>query len=193
MVQQRKAKIILTLLVCTTWLHAQEKKFEDRINSGLKMNFPSIYFKHNSTDYAEMPYAVDSCFKYIADHIKYLNDLTIWRDSIEVDQLAYKRIKKLRADLSKYTLSTLNIQSMGDAQKISQHTIYTATDPEQIQYLLALNSVFDVSGAIRTKRKKEKWKDKSHVELPRPWCWSCWRHGFWIKEHREMKKAKRNK
>lgn len=117
------------------------------------MTFPSIYFKNNSTDYAVMPYTVDSCFKYIAGHIKYLNDLNVWRDSSEVEPLTHKRIKKIRADLSKYTSTNLNIRSMGDAQKISQRTIYTGTNASQIQYLLSLNSVFDVSGAIRKKKK----------------------------------------
>ena len=47
----------------------------------LKMTYPSIYFVLNSTEYAVMPYTVDSCFKYIAANIKYLNSIVIWRDS----------------------------------------------------------------------------------------------------------------
>jgi hypothetical protein len=135
-------------------LNSQSSDVETRINNGeLKMTFPSIYFKNGSTDYAGMPYTTDSCFKYIADHVKFLNDLNVWRDSSETDQLTYLRIKKLRADLNKYTSAKLNIRSIGNAQKISRRTIYSGTDSSQIRYLLSLNSVFDVSGSIR-KRKK---------------------------------------
>jgi hypothetical protein len=154
MVVQKSAKILLYLIVCTTCLHSQVKEIDKRLSTGeLDMTFPSIYFKNNSTNYAEMPYTVDSCFKYVAVHIKYLNDLIVWRDSSETDQLTYNRIKKLRAELSKYTPQNLNIRSMGKSQKISQRTIYTGTTATQIQYLLSLNSVFDVSGAIRKKKK----------------------------------------
>jgi hypothetical protein len=155
MVIQKRAKILLFLIVCTTCLRSQVNEIDNRLNSGeLSMTFPSIYFKNNSTDYAKMPYTADSCLKYMAVNIKNLNSLNLWRDSAETDQLAYARIKKLRADLKRYTPSELNIRSMGKAQKISRRTIYTGTDSTQIQYLLSLNSVFDVSGAIKKKKKK---------------------------------------
>ena len=153
--KQRMTKILLLLIVCTSYIRAQVNEIDNRLSTGeLDMTFPSIYFKNNSTDYAEMPYTADSCFKYMALHIKHLNSLNLWRDSSETDQLAYTRIKKLRTDLNKYTTAKLNIRSMGKAQKISRRTIYTGTDDAKIQYLLSLNSVFDVSGAIRKKKKK---------------------------------------
>ena len=182
-------KILLILLVCTSRLLAQGPEIDNRLKSGeLDMTFPSIYFKHNSLDYAEMPYSVDSCFKYIAAKIEYLNSLVVWRDSSETDQLTYKRIQKLRAGLNKYTKVKPNIVSMGKAQKISQRTIYTDTDSAQIQYLLSLNSVFDVSGTRLPNKKK--LKNKSHVELPRPWCFNCWKHGFHIKERKTLKQLR---
>ena len=151
---QRTTKILLVIIVCTTCLRAQVNEIHNRLSTGdLNMTFPSIYFKNNSTEYAQMPYTVDSCFKYMALHIKNLNSLNLWRDSSETEQLAHTRIKILRTDLNKYTTVKLNIRSMGKAQKISHRTIYTGTDSTQIQYLLSLNSVFDVSGAIKKKKK----------------------------------------
>jgi len=146
--------ILFIVLHGSIELRGQSSDVETRIKNGeLQMSFPSIYFKNNSIDYAEMPYTVDSCFKYIAEHIKYLNSLNVWRDSSETDQLTYKRIKKLRSDLDKYTQAQLNIKSIGNSQKISQRTIRSGKDMAQIEYLRSLNSVFDVSGAIRKKKK----------------------------------------
>jgi hypothetical protein len=117
--QQRTAKIILIFLVCATSLHGQKNSMQSRSTTAeLSMAYPNIYFKHNSIEYAEMPYAVDSCFKYIAVNIKNLYSLDIWRDSSETDQLTYKRIKKLQTDMHKYLPSgRLNIKSAGKAQK----------------------------------------------------------------------------
>lgn len=42
---------------------------------------------------------------------------------------------------------------MGSAQKIPRQTIQKA-DVKQAQYLLTLNSVLDVSGALKNKRRK---------------------------------------
>ncbi len=69
------------------------------------MTFPGIYFKHNSTDYADMPYTVDSCLGYTATHIKDINDFVIWRDSLETEKLTNRRIKKLRKGSANICLS----------------------------------------------------------------------------------------
>lgn len=55
---------LIIILVLSTKVHGQDLDVETRLESGeLEMTFPSIYFNHNSTDYATMPYSVDSCFK----------------------------------------------------------------------------------------------------------------------------------
>ena len=186
--RQRRATILLILLVCTSRLLAQGPEIDNRLKSGeLDMTFPSIYFKHNSTDYAEMPYTADSCFKYIASRMEYLNSLAVWRDSSETDQLTNKRILKLRTDLNKYTKAKPNIQSMGKAQKISQRTIYSGTDSTQIQYLLSLNSVFDVSGAVNPVIRKK--KKGNHAIHPRVWCPFCWYRGA-VSLHKKNEKRK---
>jgi hypothetical protein len=156
--QQRTVKILLIFLVCTMSLYGQRNSIE---SAELTMAYPNIYFKHNSTEYAEMPYTVDSCFKYIAINIKNLYSLDIYRDSSETDQLTYKRIKKLNTDIHKYLPSQrLNIKSAGKAQKLSQRNIYNNSDTTQIQYFLSLNSVFEVSGSSMKKVKVKNVKAK---------------------------------
>lgn len=136
------------------------------------MTFPSIYFKHNSTDYATMPYTVDSCFKFIATNIEYLNSYPIWRDSSETEHLTNVRIKKLMDDLNKYTPTRkINIKSVHNKQKVSQRTINKTSDKEQIKYLLSLNSVLDVSGAIHPNTKKNFKNHKTQYFI---WCPFCW-------------------
>ncbi|MBK7669049.1 MAG: hypothetical protein IPJ32_17935 [Sphingobacteriaceae bacterium] len=117
------------------------------------MTFPSIYFKNNSTDYAKMPYAVDSCFKYIAENLDDIVSYTIWRDSNETEQLTKNRVKKLKAGLKKYSPGwQIEIQSMGKEQKIARQTINKEVDKKQIQYLLSLNSVLDISKTAGAKK-----------------------------------------
>src|SRR4051812_572394 len=96
------AKFIILLICFSTHVQAQEREVDRLIQSELKMTFPSIYFKYNSTEYAEMPYTVDSCFKYMAAHAKEINSRPIWRDSSETEQLTTERIKKLKLGLNKY-------------------------------------------------------------------------------------------
>ncbi len=147
-------KIILTLLFSATYLNPQLSQASVvKKDPVLSMTFPSIYFKHNSTEYAVMPYAVDSCYEYIADHVKYLDALTLWRDSNETEQLTSQRLKKIRTDLKKHTKAIISIKNMGDEQKISQRTINAGNDTSQRQFLLTLNSVLDVSGTVRKKPK----------------------------------------
>lgn len=140
----------------------------------LKMTFPSIYFKHNSTDYAAMPYTVDSCFKFIAAHFKdNINNLVIWRDSTETETLTNERIEKLKLGLRKYIPSgKIEIHSMGNQQKVSRKTINMTNDSTKIQYLLSLNSVFDISktGFPPATPKKKKVRRKL--------IWTGWKHGF---------------
>lgn len=180
----------LSFILLTFSLHAQNPEVEKLLEGELKMTYPSIYFVHNSTDYAEMGYTVDSCFKYIAGHIKYLNSIVIWRDSSETEQLTGARIKKLKLDINKYVASrNVDIESMEGLQKISQRTINKATTDKQRQYLLSFNSVLDVSGAIR-KRKKLR---RSHVE-GRIFCMECWQRGCFslrkkVKKKKEVKKV----
>ena len=180
-------KLLLIFLVVTTRLQAQNSEIDRLIVADLKMSFPSIYFKHSSTEYATMPYSVDSCFKYIALNIKVINSCPIWRDSSETEKLTKERIKKLKFGLNKYPLvKKINIQSMGKAQKISQYTIRKATDSTQIQYLLSLNSVFDFSGVINPNQKKS--KDRIRIKLPMPWWFGCWKHGSSLKTMRKQHK-----
>ncbi|HWY12991.1 MAG TPA: hypothetical protein VN026_16770 [Bacteroidia bacterium] len=189
--KQQTAKIALALLVVTTCIRSQDKEIQTRLNNGeLKMNFPSIYFKNNSTDYAAMPYSADSCFNYIAKNIKDINDLVIWRDSLETEKLTRRRIKKLKSALSKHKETcSVYIESMEEEQKISRHTIEMGTDSTQIKYLLSLNSVFDIS---RTSSPSQ-FKYTNHVMHPRLFCWGCWSSGFHTKARRKLKKMEKSK
>lgn len=172
------AKTFIFLLLITTTLHAQNPEVEKLMEGELKMTYPSIYFVHNSTDYATMGYTADSCFKYIASHLKYLNSIVIWRDSSETEILTTARIKKLKLDLNKYVPSrNINIESMENQQKLSQRTIKKASNDKELQYLLSFNSVLDVSGAIRHRKK---WR-RTHVE-GRVFCIECWQRGVFFRK-----------
>lgn len=172
---------ILIFLIVTTKLQAQDI-------TELKMNFPGIYFKHQSTEYAAMPYTVDSCFNYIAAHIKDINDLVIWRDSLETEKLTKQRIKKLKASLNKHKEArNIYIESMNKAQKISRATINASTDSAKIKYLLSLNSVFEIA---QTRSPTEPSKAMGHILRPKIWCWKCWITGFHMdKSGRAYRKA----
>lgn len=184
---QAKTKIIFLLLLLTTTLQAQNPEVEKLIEGELKMTYPSIYFVHNSTEYAVMGYTVDSCFKYIAGHLKYLNSIVIWRDSSETEQMTTARIKKLKLDLNKYVPArNINIESMENQQKLSQRTINKASNDKQRQYLLSFNSVLDVSGAIRHRKK---WR-RTHVE-GRIFCRECWQRGVFFRK--KVKKKEEGK
>jgi len=177
----------LTIIFLFTSTILRGQSIDTKLENGeLKMTFPSIYFKHNSTDYATMPYSVDSCFKYIATKIKELNSYPVWRDINEKERLTYFRIKQLQADLVKYLpANNIRFQSMGAAQKISKQTIQKA-DTKQAQYLLTLNSVLDVSGALKNKNSKEK---KQRRGIPRL-VWCGWQYGFhWSSKGKTIKKT----
>lgn len=167
-------------------MQAQEVEipFEDE----LKMTFPSIYFKHNSTEYAEMPYPVDSCFIFIQKNVKDIKSYVIWKDSGETEQLSSKRVQKIRSDLSKYSKAAVRVSSMGKDQKISRYTIYH-NPAEQKQYLLSLNSVFDVY----TTRTRKEMKTRTHIQRPRLFCWGCISSGFHYKARKAMKKIRKIK
>lgn len=180
-------KLTILLLFLSTTFRGQDSDIDSRLESGeLKMTFPSIYFKHNSTDYAIMPYSADSCFKYIATKIKELNSYPVWRDINEKERLTIFRIKKLKADLDKFVPENkIRFQSMGSAQKISKQTIQKA-DAKQAQYLLTLNSVLDMSGALKKKTGKEK---KQRRGIPRL-VWCGWKYGFhWSSKGKTTKKT----
>ncbi|MBK7669740.1 MAG: hypothetical protein IPJ32_21900 [Sphingobacteriaceae bacterium] len=98
---QQTIKQLLIFIIPSISLSAQNTEINRLVKSELEMTFPSIYFKNNSTDYAKMPYAVDSCFKYIAENLDDIVSYTIWRDSNENEQLTKNRIKKLKAGLKK--------------------------------------------------------------------------------------------
>jgi hypothetical protein len=174
----RNLKIFILSLYVLTNVDAQTNEISRLIESELTMSFPSIYFENNSLEYAKMPYTVDSCFKHIASNIKNLNSYNLWRDSSETEQLSQKRIKKLRTDLLKYIPSgKIQIHSIGQLQKLSYQTLKEAGDEKQLKYLLSLNSVLDVSGAIHPQKKKRKWwQSRPHSE-GRLLCINCWRHG----------------
>ena len=175
-------RLLSLLLIFSAKLYAQETVLDKQITGELKMKFPGVYFKHNSTEYAKMPYTADSCFKYIAKHMKDIYSYVIWRDSSETEELTNKRIKKIKSDLNKFiSYGKVEIHSMGADQKISRQTINLATNDEQRRYLLSLNSVFDISTRRISVRKK------NHIERPRIWCLNCWTSGFHIKARRQMR------
>lgn len=161
----------------------------DRNKEDLRMNFPGIYFKHNSTEYAAMPYSVDSCFKYITLHIKDIYSFDIWRDSLETEELTSQRIKKLKSELNRYLPSKkIEINSMRDEQKVYRRTIEMGAGTAHIEYLRSLNSVFDIS---KTRHKKKRKAAISHERLPRLWCSGCWRHGFYFEYRRNMRQIRK--
>ena len=173
----RISNLTMAFLFISTILRGQDSEIERLIHNELKMTFPSIYFKHNSTDYALMPYKVDSCFKHIAlNYDKDMNSLVIWRDRSENEALTHKRIKKLNSELRKYIKTGgIEIYSMGQEQKISRRTISMTSDKDKIDHLLTLNSVFDISKTrILSKKIEKKHKRKSMPRL----VWTGWRTGF---------------
>lgn len=186
-------KTLLILVATSLRLVSQNKETENLMGGELKMTFPSIYFKHSSIDYATMPYTADSCFKYIALHFEdNINNLVIWRDSIETEQLTNKRVEKLKAGLKKYLSSKeIIIHSMGEKQKISRRTIYSISDSARIQYLLSLNSVFDISKTQFPAENKP--VKRSHVDHPRIWCPKCWKNHRFTKEYRKLHVKKKQR
>ncbi len=189
---RRLFEFTLILFYLSTGLLGQNSEIDRLINSELKMNFPSIYFKYKSTDYTKMPYTTDSCFKYIALNIADINDLVIWRDSSETDKLTSQRIKKLKTGLSKHKETrNVYIESMGKAQKISRRTIDMTTDKLQIQFLLSLNSVFEISKTHISKERKW-WQRRTHYE-GRYLCFGCWRRGAFTREYQRIHSRKKKK
>lgn len=189
--------LILIPLIIATGLRGQVTQMDKMLEGELRMTFPSIYFKNNSIDYAEMPYPADSCFKFMAANIKDINCFVIWRDKSESEELLKSRIKKLKSDLNRFTSEKIDIQSMGTLQRLSEQTIQKGIGKDQIQFLLSLNSMFDICrtrmGSDKSGSKLTgKSASKSHVERPSIFCPSCWRHGFHIKLRRQLKVARRN-
>lgn len=159
----------ITFLFLSARLGAQSSEIKTRIDFGeLRMTFPSIYFKHNSTEYAKMPYTVDSCLKHVAEHIKDVTGKPIWRDSSETEHLTRERIKKIKTDLARYTSKKLAIESMNTRQKLSRRTINLGVDSAQVDYLLSLNSVFDIA-----KTRFQKTSTRSHGLWIFGTCWKC--------------------
>lgn len=146
---------------------AQSSELNTRLSNGeLKMRFPGIYFEHNSTEYAKMPYRLDSCFMYIAKHVEDIKNYVIWRDSAEPEGLTQKRLRKIKAELKPYvSTGSIHIESMKAQQKISRYTMRQAESRAQFQYLLTLNSVFEVS----VSRLPDMGKKKKI-------CWFCILH-----------------
>lgn len=188
---QTLVKFTIILFFISVRLQGQELEIDRLIQSELKMTFPSIHFKHKSTDYASMPYSVDSSFKYIASRFdENINSLVIWRDTAETEDLTNKRIKKIKKALKKYLQTKeFEIYSMSNEQKVSRHTINMTSDSSKIKYLLTLNSVFDISKT----RLPFKSKD-SHIIHPNIFCKSCWKNGFHLdKKSRTIRKMARRK
>jgi hypothetical protein len=149
---------------------AQDGHIGRLIDGELRMTFPSIYFKHNSTEYADMPYSVDSCYKYIVKNAKDISDYAIWRDSSETEALTGQRIKKINSEFRKYKLKgKIIIENMHEAQKISQYTINLSKTQTQTPQLLCLNSAFEIAQTHLTEQDKQ----LNHILHPRIWCWSC--------------------
>lgn len=179
--------VILTCL--TTCTRGQDSEVDRLINGELKMTFPGIHFKYKSTDYAPMPYSVDSCLKYIASRFdENINSLVLWRDSSETDELTSRRIEKLTPALKRYLHTReFEIHPAGNEQKVSRQTIKMTADSSKIKYLLSLNSVFDIS-----KTRKPFQSRQSHVLRPRLFCWNCIKNGYHLdKKSRGLRKAAR--
>lgn len=185
-------KIIIVFLLTTNFIGAQFNAATHLPSGELTMTFPSIYFQHHSTQFANMPYTVDSCLKYIASHFnKNINSLVIWRDSTESEKITNARIKKLKPELKKYIRDgKFEIVSMNDAQKISQHRIQNALNKTETDYFITLNNCFDFS-----KTKIPNNTQQSHIIRPKIWCKDCWKHGFHMdKKSRTLRKiARKNK
>lgn len=189
---QTATKFTIALLFVLAEFKGQNREIQTKLSNGeFQMTFPSIYFKHNSADYAPMPYSVDSCFKYIATHVKDIPDFVIWRDSLETEKLTRLRIKKLKTEFNKFKQArNIYIESMGKKQKISRYTIEKSVDKAQTQYLLSLNSVFDISKTRITEENKK----ASHYLRPKIWCWSCWINLFHLnKKGRRMRQNEKMK
>jgi predicted transglutaminase-like cysteine proteinase len=117
-----------------------------------KMEFPNIYFKLNSTDYAEMPYKVDSCFKFIIndlskDPLYNKIELAIWRDSCETEQLTKRRIKKIKNELSKFNVENkFEFKDSGSWQKYANAWKLKDDKKGDInRYILTLGSMLEVT------------------------------------------------
>lgn len=183
--QQKQLKIFLFFFVVTTTVNSQNAINTKVVTGELKMNFPAVYFKANSTDYAFMPYTTDSCFKYMAAHLNYITSFVIWRDSFETNQLTSKRIKKIMTDLGKYIPPIkIKIHNMGKEQKIARSTINQA-DSVRVKFFISLNSVFDINETNIPVVNNTSTK-KSHIDHPRVWCINCWRKGRFRKEYRRL-------
>lgn len=183
------AKFIILLICTVVQVQGQELEIDRLMQSELKMTFPSIYFKHQSVDYAAMPYSVDSCLNYIARNFdENINSLVIWRDTLETEALTAKRIKKLKTALKKYLKTKeFEIYSMESEQKVSRHTIKMTTNNAKINYLLTLNSVFDISKTRRPFSKK-----LSHLYRPKLFCWACFKSFYHLdKKSRNLRKTAR--
>lgn len=116
--------------------------------SKFHMEFPNIYFKNQTTEYAEMPYSIESCFKFIKTYIKEIKGYAMSRDSSETDALSKQRIIKIKKDLNKFIPSEkINIM-LGFGDRISQKIIDKGVGYKEIQFLLSLNSVFEPSPII---------------------------------------------
>lgn len=188
---QSRHLLLFFFIAVAMQLKSQSTSLERQIDSEFKMTFPSIYFKTNSTDYAPMPYSVDSCLKHMAANAKDINSYALWRDSSETEILSKQRIKKLELALRQYRpKEKIRIQSMDSLQKISRFTINTSTSQEQRAYLLSLNSVLDISKVRFTKETSQK---TSHIYHPKIWCWDCWKSGFHMdKSSRDIRKIARH-
>jgi hypothetical protein len=181
------------ILFLSTKLFAQDNEIDRLIQSEFKMTFPSIYFKHKSTDYAKMPYSADSCFKYIASHFdESINSLVIWRDISETEGLTIKRIKKLKSALRKYLRTNkFEVYSMGHEQKVSRQTFKLTSDSSKIKYLLTLNSVFDISKS-RKPTTQNQTGTSAHIMHPRLFCWDCFKSFYHLdRKSRNLRKVAR--
>jgi hypothetical protein len=112
------------------------------------MTYPNIYFKLNSTEYAKMPYSVDSVFKCIVTGIKNKGtlSLSIWRDSVETEQLSKKRIIKFKHDLNKYIDSDkIIIQLCPYSWQSTAEVLKKGQNPAMYkEYILTLSSMIEV-------------------------------------------------
>ncbi len=186
-------KLTVLLFCVSTRLQAQEPEVDRLIQNEFKMTFPSIYFKHQSSEYATMPYTADSCFKHLAMHFKdEVSSLVMWRDSAETEELTLKRIGKIKRALAKYVDAEPDIHSMGAQQKISRETMRKTSDKLNKEYLLSLNSVLDLS---KTRFPKDgPTRALAHVLRPKIWCFKCWRSGFHMdRKSRGLRKLERQR
>ena len=134
-----KKILILILQMCTFLFYSKSLFSQDKA-----MVYPTLYFKHKSIEYAEMPYSADSALRYFKG--KTIDVIPIFRDSNETNKLSIKRAEKVKIDISKYTsTNNVKIQNVGAiAPKVYQFEIKKMKNKKTKKILQSLNSRVEI-------------------------------------------------